>query len=189
MKERECGERPPQGGILADEMGHGKTLSAIAAMISNPPGPAEEQRCTLIVCSPALLSQWDNEIEKHTKPGILGGIVRHYRYNRISSKGASGRDAIRLMEQTGVVLSTYSEVVASYPKCDIPEHLTTSGEKMGWWKKEWDMERGLLHRVQFYRVILDGKAVLLLMVDFIDSLQNPRLSRTTARLLLSHAVL
>ena len=167
MKRRECGESPPQGGILADEMGHGKTLSAIAAMISNPPGPGEKQGCTLIICNSGLLSQWDNEIERHTKPGALGAIIRHNQSTRVSSKGASGRGAVSLIERSGVVLSTYSEVVKSYPKCDIPEHLTTPTEKMAWWKREWEMERGILHRVQFFRVIIDGNFSSLLYIELL----------------------
>ena len=157
MKERETGEKLPLGGVLADEMGFGKTLMSIATMIANPPAPTEEQRCTLIICSPAIISQWDDEINKHTRSGVLGSIIRHHGHTRISSKGASGRDAIAMMETAGVVLSTYSEVIKSYPKCAIPERLTRPVEKMAWWKEEWERKRNLLHRVQFYRVILDGE--------------------------------
>ena len=159
MKDRETGETIPQGGILADEMGFGKTLMSLATMIVNGPAPTEEQRCTLIICSPALISQWDDEMNKHTKAGILGSIIRHHGYTRVSSKGASGRDAISIMEKAGVVLSTYSEVVKSYPRCTIPEDLKSVVDKMAWWNQEWEKERGLLHRVQFYRVILDGKSL------------------------------
>ena len=57
MKEREIGENEPKGGLLADEMGFGKTVMMIATIIANPPAPDEQYRSTLIVCSPALLSQ------------------------------------------------------------------------------------------------------------------------------------
>ena len=57
MKEREIGDSEPKGGLLADEMGFGKTVMMIATIIANPPALDEEHRSTLIVCSPALLSQ------------------------------------------------------------------------------------------------------------------------------------
>lgn len=57
MKMRETGEQHPYGGILADEMGLGKTVQMIATMLANRQTDPEEPKCTLIVCSPALMSQ------------------------------------------------------------------------------------------------------------------------------------
>ena len=62
MKEREIGENEPKGGMLADEMGFGKTVMMIATIIANPPAPDEEYRSTLIVCSAALLSQCEQDL-------------------------------------------------------------------------------------------------------------------------------
>ena len=56
-KERETGGEEPLGGILADAMGLGKTVTTIALMIANPPPRGEKHRATLIVCTPALLVQ------------------------------------------------------------------------------------------------------------------------------------
>ena len=56
-KQRETGDEEPLGGILADAMGLGKTVTTIALMIANPPPRSEEHRATLIVCTPALLVQ------------------------------------------------------------------------------------------------------------------------------------
>ena len=61
MKEREIGENEPKGGLLADEMGFGKTVMMIATIVANPPALGEEYRSTLIVCSPALLSQCERD--------------------------------------------------------------------------------------------------------------------------------
>lgn len=161
MKDRENGERLPLGGLLAYEMGFGKTLMSMANMIANPPAPTEEQRCTLIIASRSIISQWDNEINIHTtgKNSLLGSIIRHFGDQHISDKGASGRNAAKILEKAGIVLSTYQEVIKSYPKCAIPEDLQKKEpiKKMEWWKDEWEKKRGLLHRVQFYRVILDGE--------------------------------
>ena len=57
MKKRETGNQAPYGGILADQMGLGKTVMTIATMIANRPSERDELRCTLIVCSPALMAQ------------------------------------------------------------------------------------------------------------------------------------
>ena len=57
MKMRETGEQHPYGGILADEMGLGKTVQMLATMIANRQTDPEEPKCTLIVCSPALMGQ------------------------------------------------------------------------------------------------------------------------------------
>lgn len=57
MKERELGPSQPLGGLLCDEMGLGKTVMTIATMIANRPPKEDNYRCTLIVCSPALLTQ------------------------------------------------------------------------------------------------------------------------------------
>ena len=62
MKEREIGVNHPKGGLLADEMGFGKTVMMIATIVANPPAPGEEYRSTLIVCSPALLSQCERDL-------------------------------------------------------------------------------------------------------------------------------
>ena len=62
MKEREIGDNEPKGGLLADEMGFGKTVMMIATIIANPPALDEEYRSTLIVCSPALLSQCEQDL-------------------------------------------------------------------------------------------------------------------------------
>lgn len=57
MKSREKGTRQPHGGILADQMGLGKTVVTIATMISNRQTNPDRSKCTLIVCSPPLMTQ------------------------------------------------------------------------------------------------------------------------------------
>ena len=41
----------------ADQMGLGKTVMMIATMIANRATQENEPKCTLIVCSPALMTQ------------------------------------------------------------------------------------------------------------------------------------
>ena len=47
-----------KGGVLADEMGMGKTLQMIGVMLMNP------TRKTLIILPPILIQQWYSEIER-----------------------------------------------------------------------------------------------------------------------------
>ena len=159
MKERELDAIIP-GGILADDMGLGKTIQSMALMLSNPPTPEEEHRATLIVCSPALMHQWDVELSVKKEAQVLPRILRHYANSRMPSKGASGRASIGWMEKADVVLTTYSEVMKSYPKYEISDEGTDAEEKREIWKDIWEKKRGLLHRVHWRRIIVDEASVM-----------------------------
>ena len=60
-----------------------------------------------------------------------------------------------MMQRADVVLTTYQELVSSYPKCEPPPELKTLEQKKEWWVNLWDQSRGPLHRVFFHRIILD----------------------------------
>jgi hypothetical protein len=72
-------ERPPltTGGLLAEEMGLGKTVEVLALVLSNPRSPCSGagtagkwgSRATLIVVPPSLLSQWADELSSKA-PGL-----------------------------------------------------------------------------------------------------------------------
>ena len=58
----------PHGGILADAMGFGKTVEALAVVIAHPPSDADRKchrTATLVVAPSGLLPQWGDEVEKH----------------------------------------------------------------------------------------------------------------------------
>eukprot|EP00466_Bigelowiella_natans_P006576 jgi/Bigna1/54114/estExt_Genewise1Plus.C_280139 len=77
------------GGILADEMGMGKTVQAIALMVSNPycesklretlsDSPTARKKgitrlCggTLVVCPMSLIGQWHDEVLRHSHQNVL----------------------------------------------------------------------------------------------------------------------
>ena len=151
MKIRELGNQDPKGGILADQMGMGKTIQTLAAMVANRQTDPEYPKSTLIVCSPALMKQWEDELEKHVDPKIFRRVVRHH----ASGTRYSGKGAAHEMEHADIILTTYGEVVRSYPKSHIPRDVKDPTEKEAYWLKEWNFRRGLLHRAHFYRVILD----------------------------------
>lgn len=48
----------PRGGVLADEVGLGKTCSFIGLMVTQP------VRCTLVICPGQICKQWKSEIEE-----------------------------------------------------------------------------------------------------------------------------
>ena len=152
MKAREeSTDEFPKGGLLCDEMGLGKTIQVITTMVAHRQRELDRPKCTLVVCAPALLHQWDAEIKKHSDyQKVLRRIVRHHGSNHFS-----GTDAESDMERADVILTTYGEVVKSYPHCLLPKDLEGEDEKHARWKLHWENSRGLLHRAFFYRVVLD----------------------------------
>ncbi|KAI1410434.1 SNF2 family N-terminal domain-containing protein [Hypoxylon sp. FL1857] len=111
------------GGILADAMGVGKTLTMIASIVSSTKGKTslesgEEQdyssgtthhitvKSTLIlVPSALLLDGWISEIEKHVVPGT----VNYYKYHGPNRRLPPSSDF-----PYDVVLSTYGTVAADF---------------------------------------------------------------------------
>lgn len=63
LRNRENSSVQPKGGILADEMGLGKTIQMLANIVNGKAlvGP-KKCKTTLIVASPALVTQWRKEI-------------------------------------------------------------------------------------------------------------------------------
>lgn len=59
---------PDKGGILADDMGVGKTIQALALILANPPKDPK-QKTTLIVAPLALLKHWPREVDEKVKSG------------------------------------------------------------------------------------------------------------------------
>lgn len=94
MKKEEQQEKG--GGIVALEMGLGKTIVMLALMICNP------KNQTLIVVPKSLLSQWKTILEKITPK--LSILIYHNTYNRI--KKLSNSD----IQKYQIILTTYAHV-------------------------------------------------------------------------------
>ncbi|RAH46455.1 putative SNF2 family helicase/ATPase, partial [Aspergillus brunneoviolaceus CBS 621.78] len=104
-----------RGGILAEEMGLGKTVEMISLMClhrrkllpetlrPSPTGGLRPSRATLIITPPAILDQWREEILLHA-PSLR---VFHYeginRHHEISERGL-----IDMVADHDVVLTTYN---------------------------------------------------------------------------------
>ena len=80
-----------KGGILADEMGMGKTIQTIALLMAEP-----RQKPNLVVAPTVALLQWRNEIEKHTA-NALSVTVFH---------GANRSGDIKTLKQCDVIMTT-----------------------------------------------------------------------------------
>lgn len=119
------------GGILADEMGMGKTIQTIALFMQD-----RTKRPNLVIGPTVALMQWKNEILKHTEPGSLNVLLFH---------GANRATTTKELEKYDVILTSYSVLESAYRK-------ETKGFKR---KAGIVKEKSPLHALDFYRVILD----------------------------------
>ncbi|KAF1919601.1 SNF2 family N-terminal domain-containing protein [Ampelomyces quisqualis] len=149
MRRRERDIHRPSGGLMADQMGLGKTLQMLANIVNGrPPKHDAGPRTTLLVASPALIEQWRNEIEAHTNCNLT--MMRYCSGSRIDSNQTE-----KTLGNHDIVLTTYGEVMKSYPKNEPPIECQTVEEKMAWWKGQYETKRGALHRMMFLRIVLD----------------------------------
>lgn len=107
-----------------------------------------DRKATLLVASPALLTQWAAEIEQHTDCNMK--VIRYGAGSRVDST-----NTVHILQTQDIILTTYSEVMKSYPKNEPPIECQTAGEKIEWWKETYANNRGVLHQMMFKRVILD----------------------------------
>ncbi|KAH0657173.1 hypothetical protein KY285_032055 [Solanum tuberosum] len=112
-----------KGGILADEMGMGKTVEAVAlvlaqrelkkattgsSILSSSPGTSQELptvKGTLIVCPVIGATQWFHEIERCTTKGSNKTVVYH---------GPNREKCMYKLEEYDFVITTYSVIQADY---------------------------------------------------------------------------
>lgn len=118
------------GGVLADEMGMGKTIQTIALVMND-----RSKKPSLVVAPTVALMQWKNEIEQHTN-GALSTYIYH---------GASRTINIHDLKDIDVILTTYSVLESVFRK-----------QNYGFRRKNGLVkEKSLLHNIDFYRAILD----------------------------------
>lgn len=134
MREMETQDQQPLGGLQADTMGFGKTVMIIAAMIANQPTD-QDSKCTLIVCPSALVTQWNREIAAHTEPNVFKSIMCYHSSHASRTFRANCESTIA---NADVVITTYQEVLKSYPNFKPPKEIILPEEREEWWKKTWE---------------------------------------------------
>ncbi|WVQ99528.1 hypothetical protein IAU59_006664 [Kwoniella sp. CBS 9459] len=150
-----------RGGIIADGMGLGKTLTALSLVLATKKettGDGKSSNATLIVCPLSVLSNWEKQIQDHVAPGQLTCYTYH---------GAMKGVTVKTLEQFDVVLTTYLAVAADAPSGPASLNKSPGKEKK---PKTSGGGAGPLLRVKWKRVVADEGHVL----------RNPKAKMTQA---------
>ncbi|KAF4452457.1 hypothetical protein F53441_4737 [Fusarium austroafricanum] len=140
-RRREVRPEEKGGGILADDMGMGKSLSILALVmktLDNGQEWAKEKneehkgrrslkfsRSTLVVVSAALLvDEWMNEVKKHLQRGLK--VVKYH-----GDKRPKSLEDLPEIEDSDIVVTTYHTLTAEYL---IGKGKTSPLYKLGWYR-------------------------------------------------------
>ncbi|KIJ49379.1 hypothetical protein M422DRAFT_65895 [Sphaerobolus stellatus SS14] len=139
-------DTPPlldRGGLMADAMGLGKTLTMLSLIIATKKDVSPEfSNSTLIVVPLSVLSNWRTQIEEHLTPDTLSFHVYYEAGRNISPEKLANYD---------VVITTYQVVVSDLA---VKEGVTTKVDSDGKTKKKQKAAGGLFD-IKWKRIILD----------------------------------
>ncbi|KAG9681388.1 P-loop containing nucleoside triphosphate hydrolase protein, partial [Aureobasidium melanogenum] len=149
IKNQENNAKGPKGGILADDMGMGKTICAIASMSHNP---TSDSRTSLVVVPKIVKDQWINEIRKHTDRSSPQnfGFARIHAYSTTTSVKTQLGD----FKEADIVIATYGELCAGFKIPSYPKKLKSDAQKARWFEENVRAKLGALHQYKFHAVYL-----------------------------------
>lgn len=167
-------ERTLKGGILAEEMGLGKTVEMLALICSHrrdsvanghpshDPSGLLASGATLIVTPPAILEQWKQEISTHAPD------LRFVHYRGINDSCITGDNLIEELMSQDIVLTTYTVLQKEiYYAEDPPDRALRHAKKIpprksplvqiSWWRVAIDeaqmIETGVSNAARVAKVI------------------------------------
>ena len=144
-----------RGGILAEEMGLGKTVEMISLILlhrrkldQNAPqikGALRTSGSTLIVAPNSILQQWESEIRMHA-PGLK---VMVYEGIRSASKKTLEEEIVNKLMEHDIVLSTYNVLAGEI------HFAGTTPERSLRYEKQYRRKLSPLVQINWWRVLLD----------------------------------
>ena len=145
-----------QGGILAEEMGLGKTVEIIALISShNRPSSLEHfpqtdqnlvpSSATLIISPPSILQQWLSEINDHA-PSLR---VMLYDGIRATDRDASDEEMLVRLLDHDIVLTTYNTLASEI------HYSSATPERNLRHDKKYEPRKSPLIQIDWWRVVLD----------------------------------
>ncbi|EEA20842.1 hypothetical protein TMatcc_000840 [Talaromyces marneffei ATCC 18224] len=141
-----------RGGILAEEMGLGKTVEMISLISLHRRAMVDDDahhsliksRATLIITPPAILEQWKQELQNHA-PSLTVFDYKGYQANsKLSQEQLSD-----LLRDTDVVLTTYNVLAKEVHRATDPPKRNMRNEK------RFKVPKSPLVRMSWWRVCLD----------------------------------
>ena len=143
----------PRGGILAEEMGLGKTVEMIALICLHRRDASEHHLAhaelplspaTLIITPPAILQQWRNEFEL-LAPSLN---VMIYEGLRIEAGKSNHAELLSRCLSQDVVLTTYNTLAKEV------HYAETAGRELRH-EKKYEKRLSPLTQIEWWRVVLD----------------------------------
>ena len=146
----------PKGGILAEEMGLGKTVEMIALMCLHKQGPVKQSplnfpRCsaTLIITPPVILPQWKNELQ-----GLAPSLsVFVYEGLRVEAGKCDHKSLLSQFKENDVVLTTYNILAREL-------HYVETTDRSLRHQKKYERRLSPLTQIYWWRVVLDEAQML-----------------------------
>ncbi|OMH83638.1 DNA repair protein RAD16 [Zancudomyces culisetae] len=123
-------QSPVKGGVLADEMGMGKTIQTVSLLSTT----RQDGQPTLVIVPTVALIQWKNEIQLYA-PSLK--VVMYY--------GTDRNKKSKELESKDVVLTTYAVLESCFRKQNYGVRRRGTMVK----------EQSMLHTINWHRVILD----------------------------------